>query len=126
LRTAAELKQLHRVILGTDAPAGSGVQPLGILRVISALSSLGNLPAEIAICLATGNRAKQRKLDGGLIAAGRAANFVIMDRAQHTAGKNLLESIQLGDLPVIIDGAVTAQRSRNTPPATTLPEIVKR
>jgi enamidase len=130
LRTAAELKQLHRVILGTDAPAGSGVQPLGILRVISALSSLGNLPAEIAICLATGNTAKQRKLDGGLIAAGRAANFVIMDRAQHTAGKNLLESIQLGDLPgigmVIIDGAVTAQRSRNTPPATTLPEIVKR
>jgi enamidase len=130
LRTAAELKQLHRVILGTDAPAGSGVQPLGILRVISALSSLGNLPAEIAICLATGNTAKQRKLDGGLIAAGLAANFVIMDRAQHTAGKNLLESIQLGDLPgigmVIIDGAVTAQRSRNTPPATTLPEIVKR
>jgi enamidase len=130
LRTAAELKQLHRVILGTDAPAGSGVQPLGILRVISALSSLGNLPAEIAICLATGNTAKQRKLDGGLIEAGRAANFVIMDRAQHTAGKNLLESIQLGDLPgigmVIIDGAVTAQRSRNTPPATALPEIVKR
>ena len=30
LRTAMELKQLHRVILGTDSPAGSGVQPLGI------------------------------------------------------------------------------------------------
>ncbi len=27
-------KCLHRVILGTDGPAGSGVQPLGILRVI--------------------------------------------------------------------------------------------
>ncbi|HEY0703896.1 MAG TPA: amidohydrolase family protein [Candidatus Acidoferrales bacterium] len=129
LRTARELKQLHRVILGTDSPAGSGVQPLGILRVIAALSSLGNLPAEIAICLATGNTAKQRKLDCGMIATGRLANFVIMDRAQQTAGKTLLESIQLGDLPgigmVIIDGAITAQRSRNTPPATTLPEIVK-
>ena len=41
LRTAKELKQLRRVILGTDSPAGSGVQPLGILRMISMLSSLG-------------------------------------------------------------------------------------
>ena len=41
LRAAKELKQLPRVILGTDAPAGSGVQPLGILRMIAMLSSLG-------------------------------------------------------------------------------------
>src|SRR5713101_4511572 len=34
LRTAMELKQLDRVILGTDSPAGSGVQPLGIVRMI--------------------------------------------------------------------------------------------
>src|ERR1700751_4961829 len=33
LRTAKEMKHLHRVILGTDSPAGSGVQPLGILRL---------------------------------------------------------------------------------------------
>ena len=35
LRTARELDQLHRVILGTDGPAGSGVQPLGILRMVA-------------------------------------------------------------------------------------------
>src|SRR5499427_3595141 len=35
LRTAKELNQLSRVILGTDSPAGSGVQPLGILWVFS-------------------------------------------------------------------------------------------
>ena len=35
LRTARELGQFHRVILGTDSPAGSGVQPLGILRMIA-------------------------------------------------------------------------------------------
>ena len=58
LRTAREIKQLERVILGTDGPAGSGVQPLGILRMISMLSSLGDLPAEQAICMATGNTAK--------------------------------------------------------------------
>jgi enamidase len=129
LRIAMELKQLDRVILGTDSPAGSGVQPLGILRLISLLSSLGDIPAEIALCLATGNTAKIRKLDGGLIAAGREASFVLMDKAQHSAGKNLLDSIQKGDLPgigmVIIDGAVSAHRSRNTPPATVAPEIVK-
>lgn len=129
LRTAKELKQLHRLILGTDSPAGSGVQPLGILRVISMLSSLGDVPVEIAICFATGNTAKMRNLDCGLIAAGRAASFVIMDRAQHSAGITLLESIRLGDLPgigmVIVDGAVSAIRSRNTPPATNLAEIVK-
>ena len=127
VRTAMELRQLDRVILGTDSPAGSGVQPLGILRMISLLSSLGEIPAEIAICLATGNTAKMRKLDCGLIAPGREASFVLMDKAQHSAGKNLLDSIQKGDLPgigmVIIDGAISVQRSRNTPPATAMPEV---
>jgi enamidase len=129
LRTAKELRKLQNVILGTDAPAGSGVQPLGIVRMISLLASLGEIPAEIAVCFATGNTAKMRKLDCGLIAAGYAANFVLMDRAQQSAGKTLLESIRLGDLPgigmVIIDGAIAAQRSRNTPPATKVPEVVK-
>jgi enamidase len=128
LRTAREMNQLERVILGTDAPAGSGVQPLGIMRMVSLLSSLGDLPAEIAICLATGNTARMRSLDCGLIEVGRSADFVMMDNPQHSAGRNLLDSIQLGDLPgigmVIIDGLVRIQRSRNTPPATTVPEIV--
>jgi enamidase len=128
LRAARELKQLHRVILGTDSPAGSGVQPLGILRLIALLSSLGDLPAELAFCLATGNTAKQRRLDCGLIEPGRAADFVFLDRAQHTAGKTLLDSVQLGDIPgvgmVVIDGRIAAQRSRNTPPATQVPVVV--
>ena len=129
LRTAKELKKLDRVILGTDSPAGSGVQPLGILRVISMLSSLGDLPAEIALCFATGNTAKIRKLDCGIAEVGRAATFVLIDKAQHSSGKTVLESIQRGDLPgigmVIIDGSVSIQRSRNTPPATRVPEILK-
>jgi enamidase len=128
LRTAKELKQLNRVILGTDSPAGSGAQPLGIIRMISLLSSLGEISAEIAICCATGNTATMRNLNCGLIAAGREASFVLMDKAQHSAGKDLLDSIQKGDLPgigmVVIDGAVSTQRSRNTPPATRVPEIV--
>ena len=93
------------------------------------LSSLGDVPAEIAICFATGNTAKIRNLDCGLIASGRAATFVLLDRAQHSAGKNVLDSMQRGDLPgigmVVIDGVVSAERSRNTPPATRVPEILK-
>jgi enamidase len=129
LRTARELKKLDRVILGTDSPAGSGVQPLGILRMIAMLSALGKIPAEVAVCFATGNTARIRNLDCGLIAPGRAATFVMIDKAQHSAGKNVLDSIELGDLPgigmVVIDGVVSAQRSRNTPPAISAPEIVK-
>jgi enamidase len=129
LRTAKALGQLDRVILGTDAPAGSGVQPLGILRLISMLCSLGEIPAEIAFCFATGNTAKLRKLDCGTIEAGRAADFVFMDHAQHSAGMTLLESVRLGDLPgvgmTMIDGVVRCERSRNTPPAARVPKIVK-
>jgi enamidase len=128
LRTAKELNQLDRVILGTDAPAGSGVQPLGILRMISMLAALGEVPAETAFCFATGNTAKLRALDCGLIEVGRAADFVFLDRAQHSAGKTLLESVGLGDLPgvgmTVIDGIVRSHRSRNTPPATRVPSVV--
>jgi enamidase len=127
-KAALELKCPHRVILGTDGPAGSGVQPLGILRMVALLSSLANFPAELVFCFATGNTARIRKLNCGLIEVGRAADFVFMDRAQHTAGKTLLESVQLGDIPgigmVMIDGIVRCGRSRNTPPAQDIPEVV--
>ena len=127
-QAALQLKCPHRVILGTDGPAGSGVQPLGILRMISLLSSLGNIPAELVFCFATGNTARIRNLNCGLIEVGRAADFVFMDRAQHTSGKTLLESVQMGDIPgvgmVMIDGIVRCGRSRNTPPATEIPVVV--
>ena len=128
VQAARDLKCLHRVILGTDGPAGSGVQPLGILRMVALLSGLGGIPAEQAFCFATGNTARLRKLDAGLIEPGRAADFVFLDRAQHTAGKTVLESVELGDIPgvgmVVIDGLVRCQRSRNTPPAIEIPLVV--
>jgi enamidase len=127
-KAALELKCPHRVILGTDGPAGSGVQPLGILRMVALLSSLANIPAELVFCFATGNTARIRNLNCGLIEVGRAADFVFMDRAQETAGRTLLESVQLGDIPgigmVMIDGLVRCHRSRNTPPATQVPVVL--
>lgn len=127
LNTARELNKLDQIILGTDGPAGSGVQPLGILRMVAMLSSLGNVPAEIAFCFANGNTARQRELDTGLIEEGYCADFVLMDQAQHAPGKTILESVEQGNLPgvgmTIIDGVVTSERSRNTPPATRLPML---
>jgi enamidase len=128
LRYARELGQMERVILGTDGPAGSGVQPLGILRMVAMLSSLGDVPAETLFCCATGNTARMRRLDCGIIEPGRAADLVFMDRAQHSAGADLLASVRGGDLPgigmVVIDGIVRCGRSRNTPPAERVPEVV--
>ena len=93
-----ELKQLDRVILGTDSPAGSGVQPLGILRMISMLASLGEISAEVAFVLPLATR---RKSEARLrnVCAGCDATFAMIDKAQHSAGKTVLESIQRGDLP---------------------------
>ena len=126
-QAALQLKCPHRVILGTDGPAGSGVQPLGMLRMVALLSSLGNIPAELTFCFATGNTARLRGLNCGLIEVGRDADFVFMDRAQHTAGRDLLDSVQRGDIPgigmVMIDGLVRCGRSRNTPPATQIPSV---
>jgi enamidase len=89
---------------------------------------VGEVPAEQAFCFATGNTARQRRLDCGIIEPGRAADFVLMDKAQHSAGADLLDSVRKGDIPgvgmVIIDGVVRCGRSRNTPPAEKVPEAV--
>ena len=96
--------------------------------MILMLSSLGKIPSEVAIYLGSRNTAKMRSLNCGLISPGREASFVFLDTAQQSAGKNLLDSIQKGDLAgvgmVITDSAVSIQRSRNTPPATRVPEVV--
>lgn len=121
MRTTMELGQAERIILGTDSPAGSGVQPLGILRMIALMTGLGEVAPETVICFATGNTARQRELQCGLIEVGRAADFVIMDAPQHSVGGDALSALRAGDLPgismVVIDGEIRCRRSRNTPPA---------
>ena len=127
-RRAASSECPHRVILGTDGPAGSGVQPLGILRMIALLSSLGDIPAELVFCFATGNTARMRKLNCGLIEVGPRRRLRVHGPGPAHRRHDLLDSVQLGDLPgvgmVMIDGIVRCGRSRNTPPAERVPEIV--
>ncbi len=123
-----ENRVLHRVIIGNDAPSGTGVVPLGILRVINHLASLTPITAAQAICMATGNTARIHKLNCGIIEPGREADLVIMDAPMGSIGGNALEAIEAGDVPgvamVLVDGEVVVAKSRNTPPATSKPGIV--
>ncbi len=111
---------LERFIIGNDAPSGTGVVPLGILRVICMTASLTQVRAEEAVCMATGNTARVFGLNTGMVEPGRAADFVIMDTPIGSVGKTALDAIEAGDVPgismVMVDGAVVAKVSRNTPP----------
>jgi enamidase len=127
VRRAAELGALDRVIIGNDAPSGTGVIPLGILRVIAHLASLGDVAPEVAIAMATGNTARVHGLEVGLLAPRRAADIALMDAPVGSSATTALGALGVGDLPgismVLIDGAVMMGRSRNTPPAARAAEI---
>jgi enamidase len=129
LRRAREARATHRVIIGLDAPSGTGVVPLGILRVLAHLVSLGGVAPEEAVCMATGNTARVYKLPTGLIAPGRDADLCIVDAPIGSQGRTALEALQVGDLfgvsMILIDGQIKIGRSRNTPPATRAAEVVK-
>jgi enamidase len=129
LALARESGALERVILGNDAPSGTGVVPLGILRTMAHLASLGGIAPEIAVCLATGNTARVHRLETGTIAVGREADIALVDAPQGSAADTALGALAIGDLPgvgmILIDGRPVVGRSRNTPPAARAPEVVK-
>ncbi len=129
LRRAKEAGALDRIIIGNDAPSGTGVVPLGILRVIAHLASLGDVSPEEALCMATGNTARVYKLPVGVIAVGREADLCIVDAPTGSVGRTALEALRAGDLcgisMILIDGQVRIGRSRNTPPAARAAEVVK-
>ncbi|MEW6374657.1 MAG: amidohydrolase family protein [Thermodesulfobacteriota bacterium] len=120
IKIVKEVKAFPRVIIGNDAPSGTGVIPLGILRMINFLASLCDVKAEEAIAMATGNTARVYKLNRGVIEIGKEADLVIMDAPMGSVGKDALSAIEAGDVPgiagVLIDGQMKIGVSRNTPP----------
>ncbi len=129
VKLCIEENALNRVIIGNDAPSGTGVIPLGILRVINHLASLTPLSAEQAIAMATGNTARVHKLDTGKIEVGLAADLVLIDTPMGSVGKDALSAIEAGDLPgvsmIFVDGEMVVSKSRNTPPVTNRPFFVE-
>ncbi|MBW1774279.1 MAG: amidohydrolase family protein [Deltaproteobacteria bacterium] len=120
-------KALDRLIIGNDAPSGTGVIPLGILRVINHLASLTPIRAEEALCMATGNTARVYKLPRGIISEGKEADLVIMDAPMGSVGDDALSAIEAGDVPgvaiVLVDGEIVVSKSRNTPPPKRKPTV---
>jgi enamidase len=120
MKIVKEAKAYPRIIIGNDAPSGTGVIPLGILRVINFLASLCDVKAEEAIAMATGNTARVYKLNRGVIEVGKEADLVVMDAPMGSVGKDALSAIEAGDIPgiaaVLIDGQTKCGVSRNTPP----------
>lgn len=121
LKIALDKGALHRFIIGNDAPSGTGVVPLGILRVICMAASLTAVKPEQAICMATGNTSRAFGLSTGLIQEDYCADLTFMDAPMGSIGKDALSAIQAGDVPgvsmVMIDGKTVVKVSRNTPPA---------
>jgi enamidase len=117
----AERGEYGRLIFGNDAPSGTGVVTLGILRNMAMVASLAGVAPELTVCMATGNTAKLYGLNRGVIAPGKEADLVFMDTPMGSPGGDLLEALAMGDTPgvsfVMVDGKVVAQNSRNTPPA---------
>jgi len=120
MKIVKEVNAYSRIIIGNDAPSGTGVIPLGILRVINFLASLCDVKAEEAIAMATGNTARVYRLNRGVIGIGKEADLVIMDAPMGSVGKDALSAIEAGDIPgiaaVLIDGQMKIGVSRNTPP----------
>jgi enamidase len=129
LRAARDARALGRVIVGNDAPSGTGVIPLGVLRTLSLLAALGDLPPAEAVACATGNTARVYKLNRGVLAEGREADLVVCDAPTGSVARDAMGALTAGDLPgismVLIDGKITIGRSRNTPPAARAAEVVK-
>jgi enamidase len=115
-----ERGELGRLIMGNDAPSGTGVIPLGMWRMVNFIAALCSIPAEIAVCCATGNTERVFGLKHGAIKPGEEADIQLIDAPMGSAGRDAKEAIEVGDIPgiaaVIIDGTVRTQVSRNTPP----------
>ncbi|MBS1888632.1 MAG: amidohydrolase family protein [Actinobacteria bacterium] len=119
LDLARERGALDRLVLATDTPTGTGVMPLGMLRTIAELCSLGGLPAAEGIAMATGNNARVLGRPEGVLEWGRPADVVLLQTPLGSAATDPLAALELGDLPsitaVLVDGEPLVLRSRNTP-----------
>ena len=119
LALAREAGKLRQVLLSTDTPTGTGVMPLGMLRSVAEMASLGGLGAPQSWALASGNNATALHRNTGRLLPGREADLVLIDAPVGSAFPDAVAAMDGGDLPgiacVMIDGKIQALKSRNTP-----------
>jgi len=119
VRLAAERDSLDRIVLATDTPTGTGVMPLGMIKTVCEISSLGGISAPDAIAMACGNNASVLKRDEGVLEIGRPADLALCFAPLGSSAPDALSAIERGDIPgigaMVIDGELWALKSRNTP-----------
>ena len=121
---------LHRIMVGTDTPAGTGIVPRGMLRNIAFLASQCGVSAAQAVCMATGNNARAHRLDSGFLMEGKSADLVLAGKIGGSEATNALHAFELGEIPgiaiVTVRGRVAVSpRSEQTPPPEMLAELVR-
>lgn len=124
LGLASDTGNLHRVVIGSDTPTGTGVMPLGMIKTVAELTSLAGVPAERVWALATGNNARRWNLPAGFVREGADADLVVLDAPWGSVARDALGALGRGDIPgitaVVTAGVVRALLSRNTPRAARL------
>jgi len=116
---ALEHGQFGRLMIATDTPTGTGVIPLGMLRQMAEMCSLGPLTPRQAVSASTGNVQAVYDLDEGVLAVGRPANLVALDAPLGSRADSAFAALEIGDLPAVTmvhtRGELRLTRSRNTP-----------
>lgn len=119
IELARERDAFDRIVLATDTPTGTGVMPLGMIKTVCEISSLGGVSAPDAIAMACGNNAAVLKRDEGILEVGRPADLALCFAPLGSVASDPLEAIERGDIPgigaMVIDGELRALKSRNTP-----------
>jgi enamidase len=127
---ALAIDAFGRVLIATDTPTGTGVLPLGMLRSMAELASLGPLSARQAITAATGNVAAHYRLTAGVLRPGVPADLVVLDAPQGSAGVDAFTALERGDVPsvacVVTAGELRVSASRNTPPPMRKVRVIRR
>ena len=122
VRLARDRDALHRLVIGSDTPTGTGVMPLAMLKTLAEIASLTGLDPGRCWALATGNTARVYRLSSGRLDVGADADLLVMDAPWGSVAPTALEALALGDIPgisaVVTGGIVRTLRSRNTPAAT--------
>lgn len=119
LELAKERDALDRIVIATDTPTGTGVMPLGMIKTVCELASLGGLTAADAVAMASGSNGAVLRRDEGVLEPGRPADMALTFAPLGSAHDDPLTCIEQGDIPgiaaMLIDGEIRALRSRNTP-----------
>jgi len=116
---AKRAEALDRIVLATDTPTGTGVMPLGMIKTVCEIASLGGLAATDALAMASGSNGAVLRRPEGVLEVGRPADMALAFAPLGSAHPDPLTCIERGDIPgiaaVLIDGELRALRSRNTP-----------